>query len=31
MRLQHVVMHVAALKQFAQHMTYLLAHAKQAD
>ena len=30
-RLQRVVMHVAALEQFAQHMAHLLADAEQAD
>ena len=29
--LQHVVMHVAALEQFAQHVAHLLADAEQAD
>jgi hypothetical protein len=30
MRLQHVVMHVTALEQFAQHMAHLLANTEQA-
>ena len=29
-RLEHIVVHVAALEQFAQHVTHLLANAKEA-
>jgi hypothetical protein len=31
MRLKHVVVHVAALEQFAEHVAHLLANAKQAN
>jgi hypothetical protein len=31
MRLQHVIVDVAALEELAEHMAHLLAHAKQAD